>query len=120
MGKAVLLVDDDPLVREALSAALGLGGYRVIEAADGVEALEKVAEALPALIVLDLTMPRMDGLTFSKRLAEKGLRDAVPILVLSADGATREKAEEAGAEGFLRKPLDIRELLRKVAALTGE
>jgi CheY-like chemotaxis protein len=117
VGKRVLVVDDDPGLQQALEAILQLEGYEVTTARDGLDALEKVDHSQPALILLDLMMPRMDGFTFAEELKQRGLRAQIPIIVLTADGRVQQKAEQLGADGGLAKPFDITVLLDEVARL---
>lgn len=119
MTKRILVVDDDRGMRETLTAALELDGYAVAAAPDGIAALLMVADDPPALVILDLMMPRMDGFTFAEQLAARGLRERIPLLVLTADGRAREKAALIGAEGWLAKPFDLSDLLERVNALVG-
>jgi two-component system response regulator MprA len=119
MAKRVLVVDDDLGMRETLAAALELDGYETTLAADGLAALDLIGSELPALIILDLMMPRMDGFAFAEALTARGLRERVPLLVLTADGRAREKAARIGAEGWLAKPFALADLLERVAALAG-
>ncbi len=116
--KRVLVVDDDRGIRETLVAALELDGYEVASAADGLVALEMVARAAPAVIILDLMMPRMDGFAFANELQARGLREKLPLLILTADGRAREKAARIGADAWLAKPFDLLELLDRVGSLT--
>ncbi len=118
MTKRVLVVDDDRGIRETLVAALELDGYEVASAADGLVALEMVARAAPAVIILDLMMPKMDGFAFANELQARGLREKLPLLVLTADGRAREKAARIGADAWLAKPFDLLELLDRVGSLT--
>ncbi len=117
MSETVLVVDDDPGLQEALEAILQLEGYDVTTAGDGEDALAKLDNSLPALILLDLMMPRMDGFTFARELERRGLRTQVPIIVLTADGRAEQKASQIGADGALAKPFDIGTLLDEVARL---
>src|SRR5438445_9922061 len=84
MGELILVVDDDPSIRHLLRLALRGEDYEVALARDGVEALAKVGEAVPALILLDLNMPQMDGATFLSELRHRGLCFGTPVIVLSA------------------------------------
>ncbi len=111
----VLVVDDDPDILDAICDILEGEGYRVARARHGLEALDKVSEERPALILLDLMMPVMDGMAFAHALREKNLADGVPIIVISADG-NPQKAASVGARGFLAKPFDIQALLDHVNA----
>jgi CheY-like chemotaxis protein len=119
MSTTILVVDDDPLIRLTVSGILEDEGYTVVSAGDGLEALAKLAELQPAVILLDITMPRMDGYAFAAELARRGLRQAVPVIVLTADGRAPEKAAQLGAEGYLAKPFTLPTLLAEVARVTG-
>jgi two-component system KDP operon response regulator KdpE len=112
----VLIVDDEEAIRRSLARALSARGYRVEAAADGVEALEVAGSFGPDLIVLDLNMPRLDGLSVCREIRS---RSSVPILVLSVREDERDKvaALDLGADDYLTKPFGIDELLARVRAL---
>ena len=116
-GERVLVVDDDPDVRDSLSRALRCVGYSVTTAADGAEALDFVARSPVDLIVMDVLMPMMDGFETCRRLRDRG--DGTPVLVLTArdDIDDRVTGLEAGADDYLVKPFALRELLARVGAL---
>ena len=114
----VLVVDDDPDILEAICDILDAEGYRVARARHGGEALERVVEERPSIILLDLMMPVMDGIAFASELRARGLADGVPIVVISADG-NPQRAAAVGATGYLAKPFDIEALLAQVAGITG-
>jgi two-component system, OmpR family, response regulator MprA len=116
----VLIVDDDRGLKETLKAILAMAGYTVAVAGDGLEALEKIGEYAPHLILLDLVMPRMDGFAFVEELERRGLRSMQPILALSADARVEEKAARLRADDYVAKPFDMDELLAKVALLIGD
>jgi len=113
----VLVVDDDAAIRHALERALRLEGFAVAAAADGAQALEAVARLTPAVIVLDVTMPGIDGVAVTRRL--RGAGDDVPILILSArDGVDdRVAGLGAGADDYLVKPFALPELVARLHAL---
>lgn len=113
----ILVVDDERPVREALKRALGLEGYAVTLAGDGQEALETMAEAPPDMVVLDILMPRMDGLEMTKALRSAG--DDTPILMLTARDAVDDRVAglDAGADDYLVKPFALEELLARIRAL---
>ncbi|MEU7317080.1 response regulator transcription factor [Streptomyces sp. NPDC007083] len=115
--QTVLVVDDEPAVRDALRRSLSFEGYATQLAADGAEALEKVAEHQPDLVVLDVLMPRMDGLTAARRLRAAGQR--VPVLMLTARDTVGDRVTglDAGADDYLVKPFELDELLARVRAL---
>jgi two-component system response regulator MprA len=114
---ALLLVDDDAPIRRMLERTLTAEGYDVEAAADGGAALAAVERSVPDAIVLDVTMPGMDGLAVTRRLRAKGLR--VPILLLTARDAVHERVAglDAGADDYLVKPFDADELAARVRAL---
>jgi CheY-like chemotaxis protein len=110
--KRVLVVDDDPSIRELLSTALEDDGYEVVPARNGEDALSVCERWRPDVIVLDLMMPVMDGWTFAKRLHET---DDIPIVVLSAANDLERHAKALGATDVVGKPFDLDQLLPKVA-----
>jgi CheY-like chemotaxis protein len=114
----VLVVDDDPDILDAICDILDGEGYRVARARHGLEALERVEEERPSVILLDLMMPIMDGLAFADALRARERDGGIPIVVISADG-NPQKAAAVGARGFLAKPFDIDALLAQVAAMTS-
>src|SRR3954466_8365995 len=117
MADALLLVDDDAPIRRMLERTLTAEGYEVVAAADGGAALAAVERSMPDAIVLDVTMPGLDGLAVTRRLRAKGLR--VPILLLTARDAVHERVAglDAGADDYLVKPFDVDELRARVRAL---
>src|SRR6185437_338669 len=114
---AVLLVDDDAPIRRMLARTLAAEGYEVEAVADGGAALAAVERNVPDAIVLDVTMPGVDGLAVTRRLRAKGLR--VPILLLTARDALRDRVDglDAGADDYLVKPFEVEELTARVRAL---
>ena len=113
----ILVVDDEPAVRDSLDRALRLEGYKVDLAADGAEALEMLGEDSADAVVLDLMMPRVDGLEVCRRMRAAG--DRTPVLVLTARDAVsdRVKGLDAGADDYLVKPFALDELLARLRAL---
>ena len=113
----ILVVDDEPAVRDSLERALRLDGYEVELAADGREGLERCRAAAPDAIVLDLLMPRMDGLEACRELRAAG--DRTPVLMLTArDGISdRVAGLDAGADDYLVKPFALEELQARLRAL---
>ena len=112
----VLVVDDDYDIRALITQILQLEGYRVLAAADGRAALAKLraAEERPGLILLDLMMPGMNGWQLQTELAKDPALAAIPVLVLSGDDDVLHKASAIGAAGCIKKPLDLKTLLRTV------
>ncbi|MET9648453.1 response regulator transcription factor [Streptomyces syringium] len=113
----ILIVDDEPAVREALRRSLAFEGYGTELAVDGLDALDKVDAYDPELIVLDVLMPRMDGLTAARRLRAAGT--TVPILMLTARDTIGDRVTglDAGADDYLVKPFELDELLARIRAL---
>jgi two-component system, OmpR family, response regulator MprA len=116
-GGRLLVVDDDPDVRDSLGRALRRAGYAVGTAANGADAIDSVARSPVDLIVLDVLMPMVDGFEACRRLRERG--DATPILVLTARDTIDDRVTglEVGADDYLVKPFALRELLARVRAL---
>lgn len=115
----ILIVEDDDALRDTLAAIFAFEGHRAVEARNGVEALARVrAHAMPALIILDLMLPVMDGRSFVVELERRGLRQNTRILILSADPEVHAKAARIGADAALEKPFDIRHLLQEIERLT--
>ncbi|HVL84176.1 MAG TPA: response regulator transcription factor [Pseudonocardia sp.] len=113
----ILVVDDDRSVRESLRRSLAFNGYQVELATDGREALDAVIEHRPDAMVLDVMMPRLDGLEVCRRL--RGSGDELPILVLTARDAVSDRVAglDAGADDYLPKPFALEELLARLRAL---
>jgi len=113
----VLIVEDDPAVRESLERCLAFEGYDVVSAVDGEAGLAAVPLHRPDAVLLDLQLPRMDGLEVCRRLRASG--DGVPVLMLTARDATRDRVTglDAGADDYLPKPFALEELLARLRAL---
>ena len=113
----VLVVDDDRAVRESLRRSLEFNGYAVALASDGAEALASISGSAPDVVVMDVMMPRLDGLETTRALRKAG--NDVPILVLTARDAVGDRVEglDAGADDYLTKPFALQELLARLRAL---
>jgi two-component system, OmpR family, response regulator MprA len=113
----ILVVDDEPAVRDSLERALRLEGYDIELAANGSEALAAVARQPPDALLLDLMMPRIDGLEVCRRLRTQG--DRTPVLVLTARDAVSDRVAglDAGADDYVVKPFALEELLARLRAL---
>ncbi|MFJ9589238.1 response regulator transcription factor [Streptomyces acidicola] len=113
----ILIVDDEPAVREALQRSLAFEGYGTETAVDGADALEKATAYQPDLVVLDIQMPRMDGLTAARRI--RGAGDTTPILMLTARDTVGDRVTglDAGADDYLVKPFELDELFARIRAL---
>jgi two-component system, OmpR family, response regulator MprA len=113
----VLVVDDDRAVRESLRRSLEFNGYEVALAADGAEALAGIAGTGPDAVVMDVMMPRLDGIETTRALRSAG--NDIPILVLTARDSVGDRVEglDAGADDYLTKPFALEELLARLRAL---
>ncbi|MCE3289972.1 MAG: two-component system response regulator CreB [Caulobacter sp.] len=116
MSRSILIVDDDPHIRELLDFALTKAGYATRQAEDGVAALAAVEEQAPDLVVLDINMPRLDGLEVCRRLRAQG---QTPILFLSSrdDEIDRVLGIELGADDYVVKPFSPREVTARISAI---
>jgi two-component system response regulator MprA len=113
----VLVVDDDRAVRESLRRSLEFNGYRVSLASDGAEALAGIGSVKPEVVIMDVMMPRLDGIEATRALRSAG--HDVPILVLTARDAIGDRVDglDAGADDYLTKPFALQELLARLRAL---
>jgi CheY-like chemotaxis protein len=117
MRRTILVVDDDPLIRKLIATTLeDVAGFEIVEAADGVEALERAAADAPGIVFLDIDMPNMDGITACRRLRQApGTAKAMIIMLTAATADTAERrAVDAGADLFLSKPFSPLEVLQLV------
>jgi DNA-binding response OmpR family regulator len=112
----VLVVDDDPQVRQVIQWALEDEGFAVLTAGDGRAALGVIRDQRPDLLVLDLTLPEMNGDELIRSLGAGGPGLGIPVLLVTADGQAPAKAARVGAYTFLRKPFQLDELLAAVSA----
>ncbi len=120
MTQAILVVDDDPHIRDLLSFALSKAGMRVAEAGDGEEALAAAERSPPDLMILDINMPRMDGLELCRRLrASGGGLSNLPVLFLSSrdEAVDRIVGLEIGGDDYVVKPFSPREVVARVGAI---
>jgi two-component system alkaline phosphatase synthesis response regulator PhoP len=116
MSDKILIIEDDESLAKGLRLNLRAEGYQVDWASDGLEGLRKAVAAAPDLIILDLMMPKMQGLEVCKKLRQKNVR--VPIMMLTAKGDEIDKVVgfEVGADDYMTKPFGLRELLARVKA----
>ena len=122
MKPIILVVDDEDETRLMLRILLEMKGFRVEEAVDGLDALNKVNDVNPDIMILDVMMPNMDGLTVCRRLRNQPATKTLPIILLS--GKTHLNADveglEAGANAYMSKPADVKKLVEKVNQLLSE
>lgn len=117
----VLLADDDAALRRLVSATLGSNDFELLHAMDGEEALRVASEKHPALVLLDVNMPRMDGFNVCRHLKTDPSTTDIKIVMLTARGADvdRQRARDAGADDYFVKPFSPVQLLNRVYALLG-
>jgi two-component system chemotaxis response regulator CheY len=120
-AKTILAVDDSVTMREMLFEALTALGFDVVQAIDGLDALEKLKNTAPAVIITDINMPRMNGIALIDELRREGTHKRTPILVLTteSDPEWKTKARKAGATGWIMKPFDpskVADAIRRVTA----
>jgi CheY-like chemotaxis protein len=122
MSMTVLVVDDEPHMRKLIEIHLKRAGHIVISAKNGREALTVAGEKFPDLIVMDVMMSEMDGLTALAQLKSDPATHGIPVIMLTARGhtMTRQEAEESGAESFLNKPFSPTQLLTEIQRLASK
>ncbi len=118
VAQLILVIDDDPDIREVVREILEGEGYLVTTAANGAEALRVLEQQRPALVLLDMRMPVLNGWDFAAALRARGARP--PILVMTAAQSARRWAEEIGAQGYIAKPFDLSDLLTAVERLLSQ
>ena len=116
----VLIVEDSPTMRQLLVYAVGrVEGVDTIEAVDGVDALKKLGEATPDIILADINMPVMDGLKLVKRVRSDEKLSGIPIVIITTEGAEedRERALALGANAFITKPIQAPQVVELIRSL---
>ncbi|HIK37632.1 MAG: response regulator transcription factor [Geminocystis sp.] len=115
----ILVIDDDPAITELVSINLEMAGYTPIRAEDGIKGQALAVQTQPDLIILDIMLPKVDGLTVCQRLRRDERTAHIPVLMLTALGQTQDKVEgfNAGADDYLTKPFEVEEMLARVKAL---
>ena len=115
----ILLVEDDEMNRDMLGRRLKRKGYEVIEAVDGEDALDKTRASGPDLVLMDMSLPVIDGWTATKQLKAAPETQAVPVIALTAHAMAgdRERALEVGCDDYETKPIEFKRLLKKIEAL---
>ena len=109
MSHEILVVDDDPAVRQVIEAILTEEGFSVATAADGHQALDRIAQHRPVLVLLDLQMPMMSGWTVLQQLRDANVN--IPVVFMTAGYRAKSEAEQHRAAGYLAKPFELRDLL---------
>ena len=118
----ILVVDDEIYIVHILDFSLGMEGYEVVTALDGEEALRKVQECKPDLIVLDIMMPKMDGYETCRNLKSEEATKHIPVILLSAKGRNvdMQTGYDVGADDYITKPFSPRKLVDRINAMLGQ
>jgi two-component system chemotaxis response regulator CheY len=119
--KVVLVVDDSETIRQQVASALERAGFSVVEAADGVDGLERANQNELCMVILDVNMPRLNGLDMLERLRENPKHQALPVLMLTTEvqQSMIERAKKAGARGWMIKPVKMDQLVSAVTKLAS-
>lgn len=119
MAKTVMIIDDSNSLRQVVNIALSGAGYHVIEACDGADALEKLNGKKIHLIICDVNMPNMDGISFVKELKQLKAHKFTPVIMLTTDGheAKKQEGQAAGAKAWVVKPFKPVQMLAAVSKL---
>ena len=119
--KKILIVEDNKDSRELVIKVLKNKGYLLVEAVDGEDALLKATEQLPDLILMDISIPKIDGFEVTRRLKERENCKDIPIIALTAHAmkGDKEKALQAGCDGYISKPINVRQLPDQIQAFLG-
>ena len=118
----ILVVDDEIYIVHILDFSLGMEGYEVVTALDGEQALERVAEQKPDLIVLDIMMPKLDGYEVCKSIKSNAATQHIPVILLSAKGRNVDQklGFDVGADDYITKPFSPRKLVERINQLLGQ
>jgi len=116
MGKTILIVEDEPRNLKLLRDLLQRFGYEILEALDGEQGVKLAGEKMPDLILMDIMMPKMDGLEATRIIKADTKTKHIPVIALTsyAMKGDREKTVEAGCDGYIAKPIDIKEVLKAI------
>ena len=119
--KIVLVVDDSETIRQQVAGALERAGFSVVEAADGVDGLERANQNELCMVILDVNMPRLSGLEMLERLRENPKHKTLPVLMLTTEvqQSMIERAKKAGARGWMIKPVKMDQLVSAVTKLAS-
>ena len=122
MAKSVLIVDDESYIVKSLSFVMKNAGFDTGSAGDGEEALKKVDEMVPDLVILDVMMPKLDGFEVCKAIRANPAWSSIKIIMLTAKGrdSEREKGLALGADDYLTKPFSTRDILKRVQEMMNE
>ena len=117
----ILTVDDSPTIRKLLMMTLEREGFHVVQATDGMDALHKLAECNPAMILSDINMPKMNGYKLCKKIKKYAKTKHIPVIMLSGKDGPFDKlrGRVSGCDGYLTKPFETKDLLEKIRSFVG-
>ncbi|MCA9407144.1 MAG: response regulator transcription factor, partial [Candidatus Omnitrophica bacterium] len=121
-GHTILLVDDEADIQKIVSKYLTVAGFTVIQASNGQEALAKINQLRPSLVIMDMMMPVMDGVETTKKLRSQEENSKLPILMLTArdDADAQKEMFDAGVDDYLHKPFDVDKLIARIKILLNK
>ncbi len=117
MAKTIMIVDDEKDLRDIIEFKFKSKGFVTVTACDGVDALDKLKTIEPDLIVLDMNMPRMDGLEFYNAIRGNEVRSKCPVLILTARANMGQTIKDSAIEGFMPKPFELNDLINEAEAI---
>ena len=119
-GKTIMIIDDEPSFIEMVKLRLEANGYKTVGATEGNEAMEKLSQFIPDLILLDIMMPGMDGYTFLRELRSNDQTKRIPVIVVTGRPDMKELFEIEGIEHYILKSGDMSELLNIIKGIIGD
>lgn len=121
MPKKILVVDDSASARQSVKTILGRDGYAVLTAVDGIDALRKISEEMIDLVVTEINMPNLDGLSFTEEVRQRQCTSKTPVIILTTenDDAIKSRAMKLGASEWIEKPLKADGLINAVKKVLG-
>ena len=122
MNKTILIVDDEEYIVTSLEYVMKSAGYEVVVSYDGEQAIDKVKETAPDLLILDVMMPKLDGFEVCEKIRANPLWESIRIIMLTAKGrdSERDKGISLGADAYMTKPFSTRDILKRVTELLGD
>jgi two-component system chemotaxis response regulator CheY len=112
--KKILIVDDSETIRQSVAAALEAAGFLVVQACDGLEGIDRIHTEKPAMVILDVNMPRLNGLDMLERLDVKSMKLPVLLLTTEVQPSMIARAKQAGARGWMVKPVKLDQLVEAI------
>jgi len=118
-AKTILIVDDSETIRQSVAGALENAGFHVVQARDGLEGIERIHSEKPAMVILDVNMPRLNGLDMLERLDLKSLELPVLLLTTEVQPSMIARAKQAGARGWMVKPVKLDQLVEAIKKIVA-